>query len=134
MQRLTHRNPNPYEGESFYQFGTNLRCLGRDEEAYAAFYKSVWNQAWQAASYLELAELDVKKGEWEIRSIIVRAVVAHEFRESERPQFERDRPAENGQESEADQLLQETRAWISSILGTLSCQTEFAAAGKSNAF
>jgi tetratricopeptide (TPR) repeat protein len=41
---------------------------GRGEEwldqAYAAFYKSTWNQAWAAAGYLALAEIDSHRGHW----------------------------------------------------------------------
>ena len=38
--------------------------LGREEEAYAAFYKAAWNQAWQGAAYHALAELDCRRGDW----------------------------------------------------------------------
>jgi len=41
-----------------------LRYLNRDEEAYAAFYKATWNQAWAAASYHALAEIDCGRREW----------------------------------------------------------------------
>ena len=62
--RLTQRNPNPREGEPFYNLGLALRFLGRDEEAYEAFSKAAWNSAWQCAALLGLAELDVKRGDW----------------------------------------------------------------------
>ena len=39
LQRLLRRNPNPYDGEALYNLGLTLRYLGRDDEAYAAFYK-----------------------------------------------------------------------------------------------
>lgn len=64
IARLTSRNPNPYDGEPYYHLGLALRFLGRDEEAYAAFYKAVWNQAWQAAGYHALAEIDCARGDW----------------------------------------------------------------------
>lgn len=65
VERLTKLNPNPYDGEPHYNLGTALRFLGRDEEAYAALYKSAWNQAWQAAAYHQIAELDCMKGDWQ---------------------------------------------------------------------
>jgi tetratricopeptide (TPR) repeat protein len=34
------------------------------DEAYDAFYKSTWNQAWAAAGYHALAELDCRRGNW----------------------------------------------------------------------
>ena len=64
IERLTRRNPNPYDGEAYYNLGLCLRFQNRDAEAYAAFYKATWNQAWQAAGYHALAELDAKKSEW----------------------------------------------------------------------
>jgi tetratricopeptide (TPR) repeat protein len=64
IQTLTLRNPNPWEGEGFYNLGLTLRYLSRDEEAYAAFYKAAWNSAWRSAAYLALAELDAKRGDW----------------------------------------------------------------------
>lgn len=65
IQRLTSRNSNPDDGEPHYNLGLTLRYLGRDDEAYAAFYKSTWNQAWHSAAYLALAELDAKRSDWE---------------------------------------------------------------------
>ena len=76
--RLILRNPNPYDGESYYQLGLSLRhqAFGEDaakdsqhenpkiSKAYDAFYKATWNQAWQAASYHALAEIDATRGHW----------------------------------------------------------------------
>lgn len=64
LSRQTSRNPNPYDGEAGYQLGICLRHVGRDDEAYAALYKATWNQAWQAAGYHALAEIDCRRGDW----------------------------------------------------------------------
>jgi tetratricopeptide (TPR) repeat protein len=64
IERLTCRNPNPYDGEAFYNLGLCLRFQNRDDEAYDAFYKSVWNQAWMAAGYHALAEIDCCRKNW----------------------------------------------------------------------
>ncbi|HEX3798568.1 MAG TPA: DUF5107 domain-containing protein [Verrucomicrobiae bacterium] len=64
IERLTRRNPNPYDGEAYYNLGLCLRFLGRDTEAYDAFYKATWNQAWVSAGYHAVAELDCKRGDW----------------------------------------------------------------------
>jgi len=75
IARLTSRNPNPSDGEAYYQLG---RCLvfqslreSKSENqaskislAYAAFYKATWNQAWQPAGYHALAEIDAGRGDW----------------------------------------------------------------------
>ena len=66
IERLTQRNANPYDGEPFYNLGLCLRYLGREAEAYAAFYKAAWNQAWQAVAYHALAELDCCRGHWSV--------------------------------------------------------------------
>lgn len=64
IARLTQRNANPADGEAYYHLGLCLSARGRDDEAYDAFYKAVWNQAWQSAGYHALAELDAKKSDW----------------------------------------------------------------------
>ena len=64
IARLTQRNANPADGEAYYNLGLCLRYLNRDDEAYAAFYKACWNQAWQAAGYHALAEIDCCRKHW----------------------------------------------------------------------
>ncbi len=64
IERLTLRNANPRDGEPFYNLGLTLRHLDRETEAYAAFYKAAWNQAWQSAAYMAVAELDCKNRDW----------------------------------------------------------------------
>ncbi len=64
IERLTIRNANPRDGEPFYNLGMTLRHLGREEEAYAAFYKAAWNQAWQSAAYHQIAEIDCRREDW----------------------------------------------------------------------
>lgn len=74
LARLTSRNPNPADGEPSYQLGLCLRhrafAAGLDPsllaQAYAAFYKATWNQAWQAAGFHAIAEIDALRGDWEI--------------------------------------------------------------------
>ena len=65
IARSTSRNPNPYDGEPYYNLGNALRFLERYEEAYAAFYKSTWNYAWQSPAFHALAELDCRNADWE---------------------------------------------------------------------
>lgn len=62
---LTARNPNPYDGEPLFNLGLCLRFQYRYNEARDAFYKSVWNAAWQDAGYFSLSQLAAMEGEWE---------------------------------------------------------------------
>jgi tetratricopeptide (TPR) repeat protein len=66
IARLTLCNANPADGEPHYNLGLCLRHLGRDDDAYDEFYKSVWNQAWMAAGYHALAEIDCSRGAWSV--------------------------------------------------------------------
>ena len=58
IQRLTRWNPNPSDGEPYYNLGLALKFQHRLEESYPAFYKATWSYAWQGASYYALAEID----------------------------------------------------------------------------
>ncbi|MDR2121422.1 MAG: DUF5107 domain-containing protein [Tannerella sp.] len=65
VETLTQYNPNPYDGEPYYNLGCCLNMLGRREEACDAFFKSVWNAAWQDAGYFEIARIDAKDARWD---------------------------------------------------------------------
>jgi tetratricopeptide (TPR) repeat protein len=64
VERQTRRNPNPADGEAFYQLGLCLRDLGRIAEGYDACAKAAWNAGWAAPAHLVLAELDCRAGAW----------------------------------------------------------------------
>lgn len=65
IKRITERNPNPYDGEPYYNLGLSLKFQGKIDEAYDAFYKACWNSAWQDAGYFSLAQISAAKGNWE---------------------------------------------------------------------
>lgn len=60
IARLTSRNPNPYDGEPYYNLGLACRFLGDDDAAKDAFWKATWNAAWQSAAFHALGELSAK--------------------------------------------------------------------------
>ena len=62
---LIERNPNPYDGEPYYNLGWCLKMQNRIDEAFDAFYKSAWNAAWQDAAYLALAQIEAGRTNWE---------------------------------------------------------------------
>lgn len=61
IARITLRNPNPYDGEAYYNRGICLKLLQRDEEAYDNLHKALWNVAWAGPANYALAELACKK-------------------------------------------------------------------------
>jgi len=65
IETLTQRNPNPIDGEALFNLGLTLRFLGKDDEAFDAFYKSVWNAAWMDSGYFQLARIASKKQNWD---------------------------------------------------------------------
>ncbi len=64
IETLTERNPNPYDGEPYYNLGWSLKMQGRDDEAYNAFYKATWNAAWKGNAYYALAQIDASRKKW----------------------------------------------------------------------
>lgn len=64
VKRITLRNPNPYDGEPYYNLGFCLKMQDKEEEAYDVFYKSTWNDAWQNSAFFQLASLAAKKGDF----------------------------------------------------------------------
>ncbi|MCC6805444.1 MAG: DUF5107 domain-containing protein, partial [Anaerolineae bacterium] len=64
VKRLTLRNPNPYDGEPYYNLGLSLKYQRRYGEAFDAFYKAVWNSAWQDSGYFELARIAARRRDW----------------------------------------------------------------------
>ncbi len=61
---LTQRNPNPYDGEPYYNLGLSLTFQHRPDEAYGAFFKATWNSAWQDSACFAVAQLDVARGHY----------------------------------------------------------------------
>ncbi len=65
IDTLTERNPNPYDGEPYYNLGVCLKWQGRTDEAYDVFYKATWNAAQQDAAYYAIAQIDMLRGDYE---------------------------------------------------------------------
>lgn len=65
IDTATRYNGNPYDGEPWFNLGVCLQLQERLEPAYDAFYKSAWNNAWKAAAYFALAEIDCVRRQFE---------------------------------------------------------------------
>ncbi len=62
LERLTQRNPNPYNSESYYLLGLCLFYQGKEDAAYDAFYKATWTNEQQEMSFYYLAAIDARRG------------------------------------------------------------------------
>lgn len=65
IEKETWKHPNPYYGESYFYLGLALRMCGELEEAFDAFYKSIWSAETQSAGFYQLALLSALQGEYE---------------------------------------------------------------------
>ncbi len=135
VDRLVRRNPNPENGEAYYQLGQCLLAQGKDAEAYAAFYKGCWNQAWASAGYHAIAELDCKRGEWaaaqdhlrrslkgntdnlRARNLLAMALAAQERRLPSRPGSPASLPAEAQVILQATLELDPLDSWALWLMG-----------------
>ncbi len=64
LGRATHNYTRPKDGEAYYYMGVAQRAEGQNQQARTAFYRASWSEAWTAASYFQLAELEGQKGNW----------------------------------------------------------------------
>ncbi|MDR0999642.1 MAG: DUF5107 domain-containing protein [Clostridiales bacterium] len=64
-QTATRHSPNPYDGEVFFNLGRAFELQGKDAEAFDAYYKAVWSDAWRSQGYLKLAQIAARRGERE---------------------------------------------------------------------
>jgi tetratricopeptide (TPR) repeat protein len=62
IKSQTRHNPNPPDGEPYYNLGVCLTFLDRLGEAYNAFYKAAWNAAWQDSAFFNLAQISARQG------------------------------------------------------------------------
>jgi tetratricopeptide (TPR) repeat protein len=77
IQTQTRHNPNPQDGEPYYNLGVCLRHLGRQDEAFDAFYKASWNAAMQGAAFFQLAQIAAGRGNWGEGLAFVDRALAH---------------------------------------------------------
>jgi len=64
LDRATHNYTRPKDGEAYYYLGVALVGAGKSPEAEDAFHRASWSEAWTAASYLQLAQLAGRNGQW----------------------------------------------------------------------
>ena len=65
VERVTARYTRPRDCESLYYLGLTLRQKGFIDEAYDWLYRASWDADWHTASYLQLAQIDCTREDWE---------------------------------------------------------------------
>lgn len=63
VERLTEKNPNPYDSEAYYNLGLSLKYQEQYDQAFSAFHKAIWSGEFHDRGYYELAALAYRKGE-----------------------------------------------------------------------
>jgi tetratricopeptide (TPR) repeat protein len=66
IETIISRNPNPYNCEPYYNLGLAQFFLSNIDEAYNAFFKASWDNAYQDAAYYYIAQIDYLRGDFEI--------------------------------------------------------------------
>ena len=64
IKKSTWKNPNPYDCEPYYNLGLALRKQGKTDEAFDAFYKSIWSGAMQDKGFYQLACIAAERGDF----------------------------------------------------------------------
>ena len=65
LERLTWKNPNPYDSEPYYNLGLVLFYQGSYDDAFDAFYKATWSNEQQEMSFYYLACIAARRGDFE---------------------------------------------------------------------
>lgn len=65
IERLTWKNPNPYNSEAYYNLGLAFMFQNKDDKAFDAFYKASWTSEQQEMSFYYLGVLSAKKGDYQ---------------------------------------------------------------------
>ncbi|GGA30327.1 DUF5107 domain-containing protein [Paenibacillus physcomitrellae] len=107
-ETLTRHNARPYDSEPFFNLGKSLKWQGRLDEAFSAFYKSVWSAVWQAAGYFHLAQIAAEQGnETEALELIDRSLNV-QYRSFKARHLKTLLLRKLGQAQQAEQLVLET--------------------------
>jgi len=108
IDTITDRNPNPINGEPLYNLGLALRFQGRNQEAFDAFYKSVWNDAFMATGYFQLAQLECTRQNWDDALDVIDRSLIKNWHNHKARQLKVSILRELGRAAEAELLIEES--------------------------
>lgn len=66
IKKQTWRNPNPYNGETYYNLGVAYELLGDNQSAYDSFFKATWSAETQSSAFFHLACISNKNNNKEL--------------------------------------------------------------------
>ncbi|NLZ81335.1 MAG: DUF5107 domain-containing protein [Clostridiales bacterium] len=66
LERLTERNPNPYNSEVYYNLGLAFMYQGENKKSYDVFYKATWTSEQQEMSFYYLAAIATKNDDFNV--------------------------------------------------------------------
>lgn len=108
IETLTRRNPNPIDGEPFFNLGLTMRFVGKDDEAFDAFYKSVWNAACMDSGYFQLARIAAKKRNWDEALDLIDRSLIRNWNNSKARQLKVSILRKLGKTGDAEKLIEES--------------------------
>ncbi len=76
LKTQTRHNPNPRDGEAYYNLAVCLTYLERFNAAYDAFFKASWNAAWQDSAFFQLSQIAARRGNFREASELVDSSLA----------------------------------------------------------
>ncbi|WP_295799045.1 DUF5107 domain-containing protein [Mucilaginibacter sp.] len=82
IRTIIKRNPNPYDGEPYFNLGLSLKLQGKPDAAFDAFYKAAWNDAMQHSAYLELARIATAQGKFDYALSLVQKSLIRNYHSS----------------------------------------------------
>jgi tetratricopeptide (TPR) repeat protein len=63
---LTANYTAPKDGEPFYYLGLALNGQARQDQAFDAFFKATWSEAWRSPAYFALAEIATRRADFPV--------------------------------------------------------------------
>lgn len=110
IRTMTSRNPNPYDGEVYYNLGCSLLLQGQNAAAYDVFFKATWNDAWQHSAFLMLARIAATHEKWDDALALVKKSLVRNYHNHTARHLQTIVLREKGLTDEAITFVQESMA------------------------
>lgn len=125
LKRQNEHNTNPTSGAASYHLALSLEKQGKYTEAYDAFYKATWSADTQSVSFLALAKLKLREGDYVQALAFVDQSLLRNYHDLEARAIKAHTLRLLGREDEAQALLDESLKIDASAPGLLYERTKF---------